>query len=80
MPQTAAYSEIWLDQKMVAGDATKAFSEPLYGQYYLPRKCVLCLAAGKDIDVDSIGSRSPLLFLLTTMSMSMLSMSSSCPS
>lgn len=38
MPQTSAYSEIWLDQKMVAGDATKAFHEPLYGQYYLPRK------------------------------------------
>ena len=37
MPHTSAYAEIWLDKKMVAGDAIKDF-EPLYGPYYLPRK------------------------------------------
>lgn len=40
MPRTTAYHEIWLDRKMVAGDAVKDF-EPMYGAYYLPRKvCV----------------------------------------
>lgn len=37
LPRTSAYHEIWLDKKMVAGDAVKDF-EPLYGEYYLPRK------------------------------------------
>jgi hypothetical protein len=37
IPQTTAYHEIWLDKKMVAGDALKDF-EPLYGDFYLPRK------------------------------------------
>lgn len=38
MPMTSAYAEIWLDKKLVAGDAVKAHTEPLYGPYYLPRK------------------------------------------
>ena len=37
IPQTSAYHEIWLDKKMVAGDAVKDV-EPLYGELYLPRK------------------------------------------
>lgn len=37
LPHTSAYSEIWLDKKLVAGDAVKDV-EPLYGPYYLPRK------------------------------------------
>ena len=37
LPRTTAYHEIWLDKKMVAGDAIKDF-EPIYGPYYLPRK------------------------------------------
>ena len=37
IPQTTAYHEIWLDKKMVAGDAVKDV-EPLYGELYLPRK------------------------------------------
>lgn len=37
LPRTTAYHEIWLDKKMVAGDAVKDF-EPLYGEFYLPRK------------------------------------------
>ena len=37
LPRTTAYHEIWLDKKMVAGDAVKDI-EPLYGEFYLPRK------------------------------------------
>ena len=37
LPRTTAYHEIWLDKKLVAGDALKDF-EPLYGEFYLPRK------------------------------------------
>ena len=40
IPQTTAYHEIWLDKKMVAGDAVKDV-EPLYGELYLPRKVPL---------------------------------------
>lgn len=37
LPRTTAYHEIWLDKKLVAGEALKDF-EPLYGTFYLPRK------------------------------------------
>ena len=37
LPNTTAYHEIWLDKKLVAGEALKDF-EPLYGEFYLPRK------------------------------------------
>lgn len=37
LPRTTAYHEIWLDKKMVAGEAVKDF-EPMYGEQYLPRK------------------------------------------
>jgi sulfite reductase (NADPH) hemoprotein beta-component len=37
LPRTTAYHEIWLDKKLVAGEALKDF-EPLYGAFYLPRK------------------------------------------
>jgi sulfite reductase (NADPH) hemoprotein beta-component len=37
IPQTSAYHEIWLDKKLVAGEAVKDF-EPIYGEFYLPRK------------------------------------------
>jgi hypothetical protein len=37
LPRMTAYHEIWLDKKLVAGDAIKE-QEPLYGPYYLPRK------------------------------------------
>ena len=40
IPRTTAYHEIWLDKKLVAGEAVKDV-EPLYGEFYLPRKvCV----------------------------------------
>jgi sulfite reductase (NADPH) hemoprotein beta-component len=37
LPRTTAYHEIWLDKKLVAGDALKDV-EPYYGEFYLPRK------------------------------------------
>lgn len=37
LPRTTAYHEIWLDKKLVAGEALKDV-EPLYGEFYLPRK------------------------------------------
>lgn len=37
LPRTTAYHEIWLDKKLVAGEALKD-AEPLYGEFYLPRK------------------------------------------
>ncbi|ADE53649.1 NADPH-dependent assimilatory sulfite reductase hemoprotein subunit [Coraliomargarita akajimensis] len=57
-PQTAAYSEIWLDGKKIAsmeprsedcgGDAV----EPLYGKTYLPRKFKIAIAVPPQNDVD----------------------------
>lgn len=37
LPRTTAYHEIWLDKKLIAGEALKDV-EPLYGEFYLPRK------------------------------------------
>jgi hypothetical protein len=42
LPRTTAYHEIWLDKKLVAGEALKDF-EPLYGEFYLPRKVCLMM-------------------------------------
>jgi sulfite reductase (NADPH) hemoprotein beta-component len=43
LPRTTAYHEIWLDKKLVAGEALKD-AEPLYGEFYLPRKVGYVLA------------------------------------
>lgn len=51
MPRTNAYAEIWLDKKMVAGDAVKDV-EPLYGPYYLPRKFKIAIAVPPNNDTD----------------------------
>jgi sulfite reductase (NADPH) hemoprotein beta-component len=51
VPRTTAYHEIWLDKKMVAGDALKDF-EPLYGEFYLPRKFKIAVAVPPTNDVD----------------------------
>ncbi|BGP56539.1 hypothetical protein JCM8202_002055 [Rhodotorula sphaerocarpa] len=50
-PQTAAYAEIWLDQKQIVGEAVKDV-EPLYGEYYLPRKFKIAIAVPPYNDVD----------------------------
>ncbi|GAA94846.1 uncharacterized protein L969DRAFT_90771 [Mixia osmundae IAM 14324] len=51
MPHTSAYAEIWLDKKLVKGDAVKD-NEPLYGPYYLPRKFKIAIAVPPNNDVD----------------------------
>ncbi|KAF5355312.1 hypothetical protein D9758_006016 [Tetrapyrgos nigripes] len=51
IPRTTAYHEIWLDKKMIAGDAVKDF-EPLYGEFYLPRKFKVAVAVPPTNDVD----------------------------
>ncbi|KAK4046472.1 Sulfite reductase [NADPH] subunit beta [Microbotryomycetes sp. JL221] len=50
-PQTSAYAEIWLDQKQVVGEAVHDV-EPLYGEYYLPRKFKIAIAVPPTNDVD----------------------------
>ncbi|KAH8116400.1 sulfite reductase subunit beta [Phellopilus nigrolimitatus] len=51
LPRTTAYHEIWLDKKLVAGDAVHDF-EPLYGEFYLPRKFKVAIAVPPTNDVD----------------------------
>ncbi|TFY51258.1 hypothetical protein EVJ58_g10664, partial [Rhodofomes roseus] len=51
LPRTTAYHEIWLDKKLVAGDALKD-AEPLYGEFYLPRKFKVAVAVPPTNDVD----------------------------
>ncbi|KAJ7771823.1 hypothetical protein B0H16DRAFT_1514860 [Mycena metata] len=51
IPRTSAYHEIWLDKKLVAGEALKDF-EPLYGEFYLPRKFKIAVAVPPNNDVD----------------------------
>ncbi|KAJ8503311.1 hypothetical protein ONZ45_g10971 [Pleurotus djamor] len=51
MPRTTAYHEIWLDKKLVAGNAVKDY-EPLYGPFYLPRKFKIAIAVPPTNDVD----------------------------
>ncbi|CCM00367.1 uncharacterized protein FIBRA_02397 [Fibroporia radiculosa] len=51
LPRTTAYHEIWLDKKLVAGDALKDI-EPLYGEFYLPRKFKVAVAVPPTNDVD----------------------------
>lgn len=48
LPRTTAYHEIWLDKKLVAGEALKDF-EPLYGEFYLPRK-VMSIESGRCVN------------------------------
>lgn len=51
LPSTTAYHEIWMDKKLVGGEAVKDF-EPLYGPYYLPRKFKIAIAVPPDNSVD----------------------------
>jgi len=51
LPRTPAYHEIWLEKKLVAGDAIKDF-EPIYGEAYLPRKFKMAVACPPHNDVD----------------------------
>ncbi|KAI0788791.1 sulfite reductase subunit beta [Abortiporus biennis] len=51
LPRTTAYHEIWLDKKLVAGEALQDV-EPLYGEFYLPRKFKVAIAVPPTNDVD----------------------------
>jgi sulfite reductase (NADPH) hemoprotein beta-component len=51
LPRTTAYHEIWLDKKLVGGEALKVV-EPLYGEFYLPRKFKVAIAVPPTNDVD----------------------------
>ncbi|KAG6868747.1 hypothetical protein C0993_011326, partial [Termitomyces sp. T159_Od127] len=51
IPRTTAYHEIWLDKKLVAGEALQDH-EPLYGEFYLPRKFKIAVAVPPTNDVD----------------------------
>ncbi|KAF9404065.1 hypothetical protein BGX21_000011 [Mortierella sp. AD011] len=51
LPKTSAYREIWLDEKLVKGEAV-VDHEPLYGPTYLPRKFKIVVAVPPSNDVD----------------------------
>ncbi|KAF9436822.1 hypothetical protein BGZ76_002859 [Entomortierella beljakovae] len=51
LPKTSAYREIWLDDKLVKGEAV-VDHEPLYGPTYLPRKFKIVVAVPPNNDVD----------------------------
>jgi len=50
LPQTRAYHEIWLDEKLVAGSREE--TEPLYGDRYLPRKFKIGIVIPPNNDCD----------------------------
>jgi sulfite reductase (NADPH) hemoprotein beta-component len=49
-PQTTAYHEIWLDEKIIKGGSVDV--EPIYGPTYLPRKFKIAVAIPPSNDVD----------------------------
>jgi sulfite reductase (NADPH) hemoprotein beta-component len=49
-PQTRAYHEIWLDEKLVSEHGEE--EEPIYGKTYLPRKFKIAFAIPPDNDTD----------------------------
>ena len=49
-PNTRAYHEIWLDDRLVAGGEPD--HEPIYGRTYLPRKFKIAIAVPPSNDVD----------------------------
>lgn len=63
-PQTAAYSEIWLDGEKVASVEPAEDVEPLYGRTYLPRKFKIGVAVPWDNCIDVLAQ--DLGFVATT--------------
>lgn len=52
-PQSGAYHEIWLDgEKAESGSSGTPAEEPIYGQYYLPRKFKVGIALPEDNSID----------------------------
>ncbi|MFG6117549.1 assimilatory sulfite reductase (NADPH) hemoprotein subunit [Halobacillus sp. MO56] len=52
LPKTKAYHEIWLDEEKVADSRAPEEIEPMYGQYYLPRKFKIGIAVPPSNDID----------------------------
>lgn len=52
IPATAAYNEIWLDQKKVVSIPADEVVEPIYGATYLPRKFKVGFAIPPQNDID----------------------------
>lgn len=50
LPRSAAYHEIWLDKKLVAGG--EEIVEPFYGRRYLPRKFKIAVVIPPNNDCD----------------------------
>ncbi len=50
LPQTRAYHEIWLDEKLIAD--TREETEPMYGDRYLPRKFKIGIVIPPNNDCD----------------------------
>ncbi len=50
LPKTTAYSEIWLNKKLVSGGQED--TEPIYGKTYLPRKFKIAIAVPPYNDTD----------------------------
>jgi sulfite reductase (NADPH) hemoprotein beta-component len=50
-PRTRAYHELWVDEKLVAGEPEEN-EEPIYGKTYLPRKFKIVFAVPPSNDVD----------------------------
>lgn len=77
LPRTTAYHEIWLDKKLVAGEALKD-AEPLYGEFYLPRKvsCFLYVPEERQLTCAR-SSKLRLQFHRQTMSTCLLTTSAS---
>jgi sulfite reductase (NADPH) hemoprotein beta-component len=49
LPKSRAYYEIWLDEKKISKNVEK---DPLYKEYYLPRKFKIAIAIPPNNDVD----------------------------
>ncbi|MFT3807126.1 assimilatory sulfite reductase (NADPH) hemoprotein subunit [Arenimonas sp.] len=49
LPRSRAYHEIWLDEECIVGGEE---DEPIYGEFYLPRKFKIGFAIPPDNDVD----------------------------
>jgi hypothetical protein len=76
LPRTTAYHEIWLDKKLVAGEALKDF-EPLYGEFYLPRKVCLTMIFFDKYLITFFSLKLPLQSHQLTISMSLPTTSAS---
>jgi len=52
LPKTKAYHELWVEDRLVAGQDPEEDHEPIYGKTYLPRKFKVAFAIPPSNDVD----------------------------